>query len=383
MAFPPRFLDEIRDHLTLSDIIGRRIRLTRAGREFKACCPFHKEKSPSFYVNDDKGFFHCFGCGAHGDVIGFVMRHDNRSFPEAVEQLAHDAGLAVPETSPQERARAAQEKSLYQLVDKAAEFFESALYNAANHGVLEYARGRGLSDKTLADFRIGYAPSEGGALVAYLRAQGFSDAMMLEAGVARKSERDGSLYSFFRDRLIFPVANRRGQIVAFGGRILPDHLRPADRDGFKPPKYINSSETAMFHKGRMVYADSLARQAVADGKPLVVVEGYMDVIAAHQAGFTGCVAPLGTALTEEQIMGLWAMQSSGPAQGPSQGGRAIHLCFDGDDAGRRAASRALDPTAMCVLFSCRRAKTRTVFCAHAGPMRFRPRSIRPWGLMIS
>ena len=327
-------MQELRDRLTLSEIIGRRVKITRAGREFKACCPFHSEKSPSFYINDDKQFFHCFGCGAHGDVIGFTMRHDNLSFIEAVESLAGQAGMQVPQQTPQDIARAKEEKNLYSLLEDTAKWFESCLYDPAHAEALDYMKQRGISDELLAAFRIGFSPADGKALPCYLKAQGYTDSQMVEAGVARLSNRDGQPFSFFRDRVMFPVPDRRGRVVAFGGRILPEHLRPLNPADSKPPKYINSSETTVFHKGRMLYGEPHARQAAADGQNLVVVEGYLDVMAAFSVGYRGALAPLGTALTEEQILSLWKM-IPGEQKTPV-------LCFDGDNAGRRAAARACE-----------------------------------------
>ncbi len=334
MSISPRFIQDLRDRLNLSEIIGRRVKLTRAGREFKGCCPFHREKSPSFYVNDEKQFYHCFGCGAHGDAVGFVMQHDNLSFPEAIESLAVQAGMEVPKQSVEDREYSKKEKSLYALCDEASKWFEAQLHAPKNSEVLKYISGRGLSPDTLNAFRLGYATGDDQALRKALSAQGFTDAQMIEAGILKVSNAAGrEPYSFFRDRLIFPVADARGRIVAFGGRVLPDHLRPPQRGDFKPPKYINSADTPLFHKGRTLYAGQHAKLAAKDHK-LVVVEGYMDVIACHQAGFRGAVAPLGTALTEEQISLLWKMI-------PLDEKEPV-LCFDGDEAGYRAAVRAVE-----------------------------------------
>ncbi len=333
-TIPPRFTQELRDRINLSEVVGRAVRLVRAGREFKGCCPFHNEKSPSFYVNDDKQFYHCFGCGAHGDVIGFVMQNGNLSFIEAVESLAAQAGMAVPQQTPQEIARSKTEKSLYNLLDDTARWFEARLRDNAHRDALTYVQERGMSEEMLAAFRIGFSPADGQALPKYLKAQGYSNAQMIEAGVARASTRGGEPYSFFRDRVMFPVPDRRGRIVAFGGRVLPEHLRPVAEGDSKPPKYINSSETVLFHKGEMLYGEPHARQAAADGQTLIVVEGYLDVIASFGAGYRGALAPLGTALTEEQILALWKMIPSDQ--------KTPVLCFDGDDAGRRAAARSLE-----------------------------------------
>lgn len=325
-------MDELRSRLTLSDIVGKRVRLTRAGREFKGCCPFHNEKTPSFYVNDDKQFFHCFGCGAHGDAVGFVMRHDNLSFIEALEGLAAQVGMQVPQATPQEVERSKKEKSLYSLLDDAAKWMEAQLRAPEHRKAYEYMTGRGVSEELIAQFRIGFAPADGQAIRKHLLKQGYTDAQMIEAGVIRKSERGTEPYAFFRERVMFPVPDRRGRVVAFGGRILPEHLRLPDRGDFKPPKYVNSSDTPLFHKGGMLYGEPHARQAAAEGQPLVVVEGYLDVIASFRAGVRGALAPLGTALTEDQILVLWKMIPEPP--------KVPILCFDGDEAGRRAAVRA-------------------------------------------
>lgn len=334
MTIPPRFFDELRMRLTLSEIIGKRVSLTRAGREFKACCPFHGEKTPSFTVNDDKQFYHCFGCGAHGDVIGFVMQHDNLSFIEAVEVLAAEAGMQVPKPSPQEVERAKKEKDLHSLLEEATRFFEKALFAAKNKEAQNYLQERQMSEEMRSAFRIGFAPADGQALRKALKEKDYSDEDMITAGVLRRSDKGGEPYSFFRERIMFPVTDRRGRVVAFGGRILPDHLRAPSRGDFKPPKYINSSDTPLFHKGMMLYNESQARQAAADGKPVIVVEGYLDVMACFEAGYHGAVAPLGTALTEDQIAALWRI---------IPGDRKVPvLCFDGDNAGRRAAARACE-----------------------------------------
>lgn len=333
-TIPPRFMQELRDRLTLSEVIGRQVKLTRAGREFKGCCPFHHEKSPSFYINDDKQFYHCFGCQAHGDVVEFSMRHNNLTFIEAVESLAAQAGMQVPKASREDVERAKKEKDLYTLMDEVTTWFQKRLYDSAHADALTYMQNRGVSDEMLSGFRVGFAPADAQALPRYLKAQGFREDQMVEAGVARHSTRGGDVYSFFRDRVMFPVPDRRGRVVAFGGRVLPEHLRPIAPGEPKPPKYINSSETPLFHKGEMLFGEPQARQAAHDGLPLIVVEGYLDVIAAFSAGYRGALAPMGTALTEAQVTSLWKMI---PADE-----KVPVLCFDGDDAGRRAASKAVE-----------------------------------------
>ena len=331
MSIPPRFLDDIRNRLTLSEIIGRRVTVQRAGREHKACCPFHKEKTPSFTINDDKQFYHCFGCGAHGDVIGFVMQHDNLSFMDAVETLAADAGLQMPKPDPEAAKKAEKQRGLHDLMDEATLWIQEQAVKPEHADVLSYLEQRGMDDQIRAGFRLGYAPADGQALRKAMAAKGFSDSQMLEVGILKKSTKGGDPYVFFRDRVMFPVADRRGRVVAYGGRILPEHIRPQTGD-FKPPKYINSSDTPLFDKGQMLYAESMARQAAREGHTVLVTEGYMDVIACHKAGFKGAVAPMGTALTEEQILSLWQMIPEGE--------KSPVLCFDGDRAGREAAARA-------------------------------------------
>ncbi len=334
MAINPRFLDELRNRLTLSEIIGRRIKVTRMGRESKACCPFHSEKTPSFTINDDKQFYHCFGCGAHGDIIGFVMQHDNVSFIDSIEMLAAEAGMEVPKQTPQEVEKSKKEKDLHALLEEATLFFEAHLHDQRNGDALGYLLDRGLTKETLAEFRVGFAPDDAQALRKFLLAKDYSDKDMITAGVLRKSTRGGEPYAFFRDRIMFPVPDRRGRIVAFGGRILPDHMRPPQRGDFIPPKYINSSETPLFNKGSMLYGEPIARRAAADGQAIILVEGYMDVIACAQSGFRGALAPMGTAVTQEQILSMWKMIPDFT--------KIPILCFDGDGAGRKAAWRAVD-----------------------------------------
>ncbi len=320
MPLPPDFLDELRSRVPVSEVVGARVRLTRAGHEFKGLCPFHKEKSPSFTVNDQKGFYHCFGCGAHGDAISFLREHDNLPFMEAVEQLAARAGLAVPQPTPEEQARFERQRGLHDLTEAACTFFQASLRKPAGRAALAYLRDRGLDDEALALFRLGYAPADGQALLSALKADGFELESMIEVGLARQPEDGRSPYAFFRNRVMFPVEDRRGRVVAFGGRIL-------EGDG---PKYINSPDHALFHKGQLLYGLARARKTAHQGHGVVVAEGYMDVIALVRAGFQAAVAPLGTALTEAQLKELWKI-----AKTPV-------LCFDGDEAGRRAAWRAAD-----------------------------------------
>ncbi len=331
MSFPPAFLDELRLRLPLSELIGKRMRLVRAGREYKGCCPFHKEKTPSFYVNDEKQFFHCFGCGAHGDIIGFTMRHDHLSFPEAVETLAAQAGLSVPQDTPIERERFDQEKRLILLLERATVFFEDQLRAPTGREALGYLKGRGLTEDAMRRFRLGYAPNDAQALIRKLQSEDFTLDEMLAVGLIKKAEDRPDHYSFFRNRVMFPVGDRRGQTVAFGGRVMGDG----------EPKYLNSPDHALFHKGKLLYGLSRARAAMQQGQPLIVVEGYMDVIALVEAGYIGALAPLGTALTEDQLALLWRLLPRADARDPARDYSPI-LCFDGDNAGLRAAVRAVD-----------------------------------------
>jgi DNA primase len=321
MAFPPGFIDELRNRVTLSELVGRRVALKRKGREYAGLCPFHNEKTPSFWVNDQKNFFHCFGCGAHGDAIGFAMRIDNVSFPEAVERLASEAGIEVPQITPQEQERARVAASLYQVAESAAQWFEQQLRMPGGRQAMEYLKGRGLDDDTITRFRLGYAPDNREALQAAMRRSGATDAQLIEVGLVIQPDDSGRQpYDRFRGRVMFPILDRRGRVIAFGGRII----------GAGEPKYLNSPETGLFHKGDNLYCQHFARAAVGKDQPVIVAEGYMDAIALHAAGFGGAVAPLGTALTEGQLALLWRLTDE------------PHLCFDGDNAGRRAAMRAAE-----------------------------------------
>ena len=321
MAFPDGFLEELRNRLPLSGVVSRSVRLLKRGREFTGLCPFHNEKSPSFTVNDDKGFFHCFGCGAHGDVIGFAMRNRGLSFPEAVEQLAAEAGLEVPRMRQEDRERASQVATLEKAVEEAAKWFEAQLKANTGNEARAYIQKRGLKPETVDRFRLGYAPQSRTALKEAMLARGIPEPLLIESGLLIKPEDGGASYDRFRHRVMFPIGDRRGRIIAFGGRAL---------DPDAPAKYLNSPETPLFHKGRNLYNHAIAREAARESGTVIVVEGYMDVIALAQAGFDHTVAPLGTALTEEQLQLLWRMTPE-PI-----------LCFDGDAAGQRAAYRAAD-----------------------------------------
>ncbi len=321
MAFPNRLLEDIRARIALADIVGKRVKLTRKGREHSGLCPFHNEKTPSFTVSEDKGFYHCFGCGAHGDVISFVMNTEGLSFPETVERLAADAGLEVPVETPEAREEAKRRADLYDVVEAACVWFEKQLATAAGAMALDYLRGRGLRDETIKRFRLGYATDGGSGLAVALKAMGADEAQLIESGLLRRPDDGRAPYPFFRDRVMFPIADRRGRIIAFGGRLMGEA---------KAAKYVNSPDTPLFDKGRNLYNFGAARQASFESGRLVVAEGYMDVIALSQAGIEDAVAPLGTAMTEDQIRAVWRL-----AQEPT-------LCFDGDTAGQRAAARAAE-----------------------------------------
>jgi len=321
MAFPPGFLDELRARLSLSDIVGRKVSLKRrSGAEYAGLCPFHNEKTPSFTVNDKKGFFYCFGCHEKGSAIDFVMKTEGLSFPETVEKLAREVNLPVPVATPAERERADRAATLQQVVEMAAVWFQKQLRLPVGRQGLDYLRGRGLSDATIDDFRLGFAPDSRDGLIAALKRENVPLDKIVEAGLAIRPDDGREPYDRFRGRVMFVINDRRGRAIAFGGRVM----------GTGEPKYLNSPETPLFHKGANLYCLDRARQAATRDQPVIVAEGYMDVIALHGAGFTGAVAPLGTALTEGQLGELWKL-----ADEP-------FLCFDGDNAGRRAASRAAE-----------------------------------------
>jgi DNA primase len=324
MAFPPRFLDEVRARVSLAEVVGRHVRLIKRGREYVALCPFHNEKTPSFSVVEDKGFYHCFGCGVHGDVIGFTMQKSNLSFPEAVEQLAHQAGLEVPRQTPEERGKSERQATIQGAVEAACVYFEEALHGLPGREARLYLERRGLDLATIRRFRLGYALETRDGLKRAL-AKTFPEPLLVEAGLLRQPDPatgsgSGDSYDYFRNRVIFPIGDRQDRIIAFGGRVLGDGQ----------PKYLNSPDTPLFQKGRVLYGWAQARAAAARESSAIVTEGYMDVIALHRAGFATAVAPLGTALSETQLEELWRL-----APEPV-------LCFDGDAAGQRAAGRALD-----------------------------------------
>jgi DNA primase len=321
MRFTPQFLDELRARLPVSEVVGRRVKLRKQGREFIGLSPFNKEKSPSFTVNDQKGFFHDFSSGKHGDIFGFVMETEGVGFPEAVERLAQLAGVALPKVSQEDEQRDARRKTLHDVMELAAKFFEATLASRAGAKARGYLADRGLDPTTQLKFRLGYATNERFALKEHLGSHGIPVEDMVEAGLLVSGDDIPLPFDRFRDRVMFPITDLRGRVIAFGGRALEKDAQA---------KYLNSPETPLFHKGATLYNIASARQAAHDGAQIIVVEGYVDVIAMVTAGFAATVAPLGTALTEDQLALLWKM-----ADEPV-------LCFDGDNAGLRAAYRAVE-----------------------------------------
>ncbi len=327
MSLPPGFLDELRDRLTLSAVVGRKVvwdrRKTNAAKgDFWAPCPFHHEKTPSFHVDDRKGFYYCFGCHAKGDAITFVKDTENVPFIEAVEMLAREAGMAMPEQRHDPAAAERQDRlaRLADVMEEAVQLFGLGFRSAAGQPARDYAAGRGMTAETLKRFEIGYAPDSRSHLTGAFRQKGMLDEAV-DAGLLIRPEDGGAPYDRFRGRLMFPIRDARGRCVAFGGRALAPNAQA---------KYLNSPETALFHKGRILYNIGPAREAAGRGAALVVAEGYMDVIALAAAGFEAAVAPLGTAITEEQLQLLWKLAAE-PV-----------IALDGDQAGIRAAERLID-----------------------------------------
>jgi DNA primase len=321
MRFSPQFLDELRARLPVSEVVGRRVKLRKAGREWKGLSPFNKEKTPSFFVNDQKQAWFDFSSGKNGSIFDFLMLTEGLSFPEAVERLAGEAGMPLPKVSHEEEAREEKRRSLADVMEMAAQFFEATLAGRTGAKARGYLADRSLDPATQVKFRLGYAPPERFALKEHLGNQGVSVEDMVAAGLLVSGEDIPVPYDRFRDRVMFPITDPRGRVIAFGGRALEKDAQA---------KYLNSPETSLFHKGGTLYNIAMARAAAHKGAPVVAVEGYVDVIAMVNAGYEGAVAPLGTALTEDQLALIWKM-----ADEPI-------LCFDGDGAGRRAAYRAVD-----------------------------------------
>lgn len=329
MRFESSFLDDLCDRVPISDVVGRRVawdkRKTNVSRgDYWGCCPFHGEKTPSFHCEDQKGRYHCFGCGVTGNHFRFLMELEGLSFHEAVQQIADAAGVSMPAHDPQAAQREKERASLSDVMEMATAFYQEKLQSAEGAKARAYLRDRGLSGSTIATFRLGYAPDGNNALKQYLASKGVDKQQIEDCGLVVHGPTIAVSYDRFRDRIMFPILSAREKVIAFGGRAMSSDI---------PAKYLNSNETELFHKGRILYNFARARRAAqgADGAGSVVaVEGYMDVIALHQAGIQHAVAPLGTALTENQLDLLWRI-SPEPV-----------LCFDGDEAGTRAANRAVD-----------------------------------------
>jgi DNA primase len=321
MHFPPSFLDELRARLPVSEVVGRRVKLKKAGREWKGLSPFNKERTPSFFANDQKGMWFDFSSGRNGNIFDFVMAIEGVSFPEAVERLASMAGLPLPAVSKEAEAREERRKTLYDVLELAAKFFATTLAARAGAKARGYLADRGIDAATQLKFRLGYAPSDRFALKEHLGVHKVPVEDMVEAGLLVAGDDIPLPFDRFRDRVMFPITDLRDRVVGFGGRAL---------DADAPAKYLNSPETPLFRKGAMLYNGAAARAAAHQGARLTAVEGYFDVIAMVRAGCAATVAPLGTALTEDQLALIWRM-----ADEPI-------LCFDGDAAGRRAANRAVD-----------------------------------------
>ncbi len=326
MRFPPAFLDEIRGRLSISSVVGRKVQWDRrkshpAKGDFWACCPFHSEKTPSFHAEDRKGRYYCFGCQATGDIFTFLVEKEAVSFAEAVGRLALEAGLPLPQVTEADQERDNARASLYEVMELAAAFFESELQSAGGAAARGYLADRGLSGSVQHQFRIGYAPDDRVSLRTHLAGKSVTLEQMTSAGLLVAGDDIPVAFDRFRDRLMFPIRDPRGRVIAFGGRALSAETAA---------KYLNSPDTPLFQKGTVLYNYDQARGAAHERGTIIVVEGYMDVIAMTRAGFANTVAPLGTALTEEQLAMLWRT-----APEPI-------LCFDGDSAGQRAADRALD-----------------------------------------
>jgi DNA primase, catalytic core len=326
VRFSPSFLDELRDRVPISTVIGRSVTWDRkktntARGDWWACCPFHGEKSPSFHCEDRKGRYHCFGCGVTGDHFRFLTELENLSFPEAVQRVADMAGIPMPAPDPEAERREKKRASLEDVMEMATAFFEAQLQSAVGAKARAYLRDRGLSGRTIAAFRLGYAPDSRNALKEHLAAKGVDKDQIEACGLVVHGEGIAVSYDRFRDRVMFPILSSRERVIAFGGRALSPDV---------PAKYLNSNETELFHKGNVLYNFARARRAAGSDGTLIAVEGYMDVIALAQAGIENAVAPLGTALTENQLKLLWRVTPN-PI-----------LCFDGDEAGQRAAYRAAD-----------------------------------------
>ncbi len=314
-GYDRNFTDELRTRLSIVDVVGRRVPLVKKGQNYWGCCPFHNEKTPSFSVNEEKGFYHCFGCGEHGDIISFTMKTNNMDFVEAIKELANQAGIKMPEYKPKSSEQVAREENYFQIVEAAAKIYQQKLFEPDGKFALDYIRGRGFSDDMIKKYRLGYAPKNNFITNKFANVK---QDKLLSTGLCKRGEY--GMYDFFRDKLMFPIFNAHGQVVAFSGRSL---------DG-SDPKYINTSDTELFHKRKTIFGLNFARDAIHRANRSIIVEGQIDAIQMQSNGFPETVAPLGTALTEDHIAIL------------CKSNRNIIFCFDGDSAGQKAASRACD-----------------------------------------
>ena len=326
---PQSFIDDLLNRTDIVDVVSSRVQMKKAGKNYTACCPFHKEKTPSFSVSPDKQFYYCFGCGAGGNALGFIMDHDNLDFPQAVEELAKAAGMEIPreESGRPHKPRQPTDSPLYPLLTAAADFYRHALKShPARKAAVDYLKGRGLTGEIARDFGLGFAPPGWDNLYKHLSSDTLQQKAMIDAGLLVENAETGKRYDRFRDRVMFPIRDSRGRIIAFGGRVLGDDK----------PKYLNSPETPVFHKGQELYGLFEARKFNRSLDEIIVVEGYMDVIALAQQGLRNAVATLGTATSEEHMKRLFRVVPS------------VLFCFDGDQAGRNAAWRALEATLPCL-----------------------------------
>ncbi len=322
---PQSFIDDLLNRTDIVDVVSSRIQLKKAGKNYTACCPFHKEKTPSFSVSPDKQFYYCFGCGAGGNALGFIMDHDQLDFPQAIEDLAKRAGMEIPreENGRPSKPRQPTDSPLYPLLTAAADYYRQALKgHPQRRAAVDYLKGRGLTGEIARDFGLGFAPPGWDNLLKHLASDTLQQKAMIDAGLLVENADSGKRYDRFRDRVIFPIRDSRGRVIAFGGRVLGDDK----------PKYLNSPETPVFHKGQELYGLYEARKSNRDLDEIMVVEGYMDVIALAQQGLRNAVATLGTATSEEHLRRLFRLVPS------------VLFCFDGDAAGRNAAWRALEAT---------------------------------------
>ncbi|MCF5803337.1 MULTISPECIES: DNA primase [Pseudomonas syringae group] len=322
---PQSFIDDLLNRTDIVDVVSSRVQLKKSGKNYSACCPFHKEKTPSFSVSPDKQFYYCFGCGAGGNALGFIMDHDNLDFPQAVEDLAKAAGMEVPREQgvKGQKPRQPTDSPLYPLLTAAAEFYRQALKShPSRKAAVDYLKGRGLSGEIARDFGLGFAPPGWDNLYKHLSSDSLQQKVMIDAGLLIENAETGKRYDRFRDRVMFPIRDSRGRVIAFGGRVLGDDK----------PKYLNSPETPVFHKGQELYGLFEARKFNRNLDEIIVVEGYMDVIALAQQGLRNAVATLGTATSEEHLKRLFRVVPN------------VLFCFDGDQAGRNAAWRALEAT---------------------------------------